>query len=221
MRYLFIFFLLCFTSTVHAQWIKCPPTRTPFNKNCRILEDLSGHVSQTYSDPDDAHVAHELCHFASSDIRNKLFNLGYRKHNTFYVLNNVAFLVQEPNFKLQDLAKNIPVRYRGQVYNLYLVRQQRDWNDQPSYILDEHTAYTTGTMCAMEVNNMARAQDSGFRMLETLIYSIILKRMAHQKDIDTIVDWQTARCKRLYSEMTVTNPQLLQNYKLLQEILNE
>lgn len=215
-----IILVLFFANIADAQWIKFSPIRASSNRNSKILEDLSSHTTRTYYDVDNTHAAHELLHFVNSEIRNKLFHQGYRKHNTIYVLNDVGFLVKEPNFKLKDLAQNIPKRYRGQVYNLYLIKQQKDWNDQPSYMLDEHAAYTAGTMCAMEIKDFNRAQDSGFRMLETLIYCHFLKRMANQPDITKIVDWQTARCKRLYSEINITNHQMIHNYELLQEILN-
>lgn len=210
---------LFYISICNAQWIKFASIKNPTNTNCDILEDLSSHSKENYYSNDTVNAAHELCHFVNSDIRNKLFRQGYRKHNTFYVLNNVAYLIKEPNnLKLSDIAKSIPTRYRGQVYNLYLIQQQRDWNDTPSYILDEHVAYTIGTMCGIEINDDFRTQDSGHRMIETLIYCHFLKRLANQPDINKIVDWQTQRIERLYKSINVTNPKMIQNYNLLQEI---
>lgn len=220
MIYKYILWIILFLPTIcQAQWIKFPSVKNPGNTSCNILEDLSSHAQENYYSDDTVNIAHEMCHFVNSDIRNKLFRQGYRKHNTFYVLNNVAYLIKEPNnLKLSDLAASIPKKYRGQVYHLYLIKQQQDWNNTPSYILDEHVAYTIGTMCGIEINDDFRTQDSGHRMIETLIYCHFLKDLANQPDITKFVDWQTKRIERLYKNINVTNPIMIKNYNLLQEI---
>jgi len=92
---------------------------------------------------------HESIHWVNSQLRNRYgrpcFYLGSGK---FVCLKN------EPRTTLATVARQ--VEFRGGVYDLYLVRQQTpmaagmgDWNQQPSYLMDEWSAYLGASRVAL------------------------------------------------------------------------
>jgi hypothetical protein len=94
---------------------------------------------------------HEGTHGVNSIIRNGLAS-EHGKCNAFYLLKNQAFWHPEPNKKLSQIAAAIPHELRGTGYQLYMISQQRWWNDRPLYIVDELIAYTNGTKACVAYN---------------------------------------------------------------------
>ncbi len=84
---------------------------------------------------------HEDTHQINSELRNKY---GI-KYNAMYKGNREAFLLLEPKLTLTDVAINIPTVLQGMSYRLYLEQQARWWNDRPLYVLDELSAYLSGS----------------------------------------------------------------------------
>jgi len=90
--------------------------------------------------------AHETSHMISADVR--MENPG--RSNGFYLLGGVAAVVQQPGITIRDISQYVPPTLRGSRYDLYLVQQQRYWNDEPLYILEEWHCYTLGAMAAVD-----------------------------------------------------------------------
>ncbi len=84
---------------------------------------------------------HEDTHVLHAELRNH-HGLQY---NALYKDDGKAFLLLEPKLTLNTVAQAIPQPLRGMSYNLYLIQQQRWWNDRSLYILDELGAYLSGS----------------------------------------------------------------------------
>jgi hypothetical protein len=117
--------------------------------------------------------AHETGHMISADVR--MENPG--RNNGFYLLGGVAAVVQQPSVTIRDISKYVPPTLRGSRYDLYLVQQQRYWNDEPLYILEEWHCYTLGAMAAVDdVKNNRRLPrtDAVSGTLEFRVYGAAL-----------------------------------------------
>lgn len=212
-----IVIILLFIQPCQADWLIFPPIRRINHKN-KTFNDISSHCKNDFRDSDLTTVVHENCHSCSNYLLNQVGKYG--KYNCFYVLNNIGYRVlNRKTLSMSNLANNIPQKYRGGIYNLYLIKSQRDYQDRPSYLLDEQTAYTAGTIYAINAGDTYRADDSGYRMLEMMVYCVYLKKLANQPDITEIVDFQIARCKRVYNRLPKKNQKVIENYKNLLEVI--
>ena len=91
--------------------------------------------------------AHENCHQINSNVRNK----ESVKSNCAYWLDSRAYVRPEiKTVKLNDVAKAVPEKLKGNGYNLYMIQQQRYWNNEPLYIIDELSCYRVGTKARIE-----------------------------------------------------------------------
>ena len=106
-----------------------------------LYNDPLSHAKINLGDP------HENTHQVNSQVRNQLIQERGGNWNAVYVLHGKAFPVQEPPFKLQQVAIAVPVEQRGSIYSLYMQKQVPDWNNNPCYILDEWSAYLNGIEC--------------------------------------------------------------------------
>lgn len=134
-----------------------------------MLGDVIRHVPTNYpdySDPDKVTSAHEHNHGACAWTRN-----SQRAANGFYCLDNRAFTCESPDFTLKELAAAIPESIRGQVFNLYLIDQQRHWNETPLYVCEEMVCYAVGSLAGLEFGLQKRTLDSLDRALEMYQYT--------------------------------------------------
>ena len=93
---------------------------------------------------------HETVHGINSRIRNS-FKIKYKKNlNGFYAGAGKGVLVENPPIKIRDIVPFIPEVVRGYRYNLYFVKQLGDWDDVPTYPMDEWSAYIAGAECAVD-----------------------------------------------------------------------
>lgn len=113
-----------------------------------FLGDIESHLepNHPYKDDDKVTWTHEGTHGINSDLRNN-YHLA-----SAYLLNNTAFGMTDITYwKLSDVAKEVPQDLRGDIYKLYMVEQQRYWNDTPCYVIDELSAYLNGTRSGHEL----------------------------------------------------------------------
>lgn len=162
-----------------------------------VLGDIESHMpnEHIYKDNDKVVWAHETTHGINSVLRNKhekintIFKTAteYRPvygggHiNAFYVLKNRYVVLKEPNIKISDVAENIPQSLRGTSYNLYLIEQQKNWNNYPLYIFDEWSAYTNGAACHLDLK-INDNSDSVLSMFNFNIYSICMAMTTKEQD---------------------------------------
>lgn len=152
-----------------------------------LLDDLERHLParHPYRSTDKMHYAHEATHGVNAGIRN---SHGPRD-NAAYLLGDRAWVMPEPSTTLSAVAGAVPRSLRGGGYNLYLQRQQRYWNDQPLYILDEWSAYRNGTLMGDEAGLPSLAVSFSFsKQIEFLGYLFVLAGMGSsiQRDMTYI-----------------------------------
>lgn len=135
-----------------------------------ILDDLKAHTNDVFASADIVTKVHETLHGVNSDIRNKYHSPG------FYVLQDKALLLDEPACKLSDVARAVPIGERGPNFSLYLIRMQNYWENQPTYVLDEWSAYRAGYLCAKETG--VREEDAYNHLVEFTRYAEALIRVA-------------------------------------------
>lgn len=112
-------------------------------------------------------TVHECTHGINSRLRN------IYKKPCFYVLNN-KMIISESSGTLKDVADSVPPRFRGSLYQFYLVDAQKWWNNQPTYVFDELSAYLNALEAREELGITNRKEISGY-VSEFIIYSSYVK----------------------------------------------
>jgi hypothetical protein len=91
-------------------------------------------------------------------MRGRSFGSG--KRNGFYLGNDIAILLEEPNIRKSQVAEFILPQFRKSRFNTYITGQTA-WDDTPLYICDEWNAYIWGTECAVELGKKGNQQNKG------------------------------------------------------------
>lgn len=162
-----------------------------------VLGDIESHMpnNHIYVANNKVTWAHETTHGINSVLRNKHSKIdtifktatetrpvyGGGSVNAFYVLKDRYIVLKEPDIKISDVANKIPQSLRGRSYDLYLITQQKDWNDYPLYIFDEWSAYTNGAACHLDLKIDDRS-DSILSMFNFNIYSICVAMTVKEQD---------------------------------------
>jgi len=163
--------------------------------DCRMWSNVKDYDWTYYRDEDIVTWAHEGTHSINSRIRNTM-NID----NGFYILNGKAVTLSHPNITLRDIAKAVPDKKRGRLYNTYLVKQQTAWNTTPLYCLDELTAYINGTIVAVENKLYKRALESYTNSCEMYEYCSIAYKLCEKRnysDIEEFLNLMVILQKRL------------------------
>lgn len=90
---------------------------------------------------------HETVHGINSYIRNKFYK---EKMNGFYAGSGYGILVKNPKLRLRQIKDYVPLSLRGYRFKLYFEQQLGDWDDTPTYHMDEWSAYISGAECAVD-----------------------------------------------------------------------
>jgi hypothetical protein len=115
---------------------------------------------------------HETVHGINNELRNN-YKKEYRKNvNAFYAGNGKGIVVENPKIMMTDIIPSIPESLRGYRYNLYFTKQIRYWNDIPTYVVDEWSAYIAGAECAVDDFNRNIPQPKSDYVSGTLEFSI-------------------------------------------------
>lgn len=173
----------------HAEWFDCQPIR---KNGVGAYGDICSHLNaeDVYIDPDLITSGHESLHQLHSRLRIK-----HKIPNAYYLLKNRAFKIKNPPISLKTIADNVPADKRGRNYNLYLVEQQKYWNDTPFYVLDEYIAYIGGCCVGLDQKMEKRSIDSWNHVVEFQIYVNVAREQAkkagfsEQKDLDEFLDY--------------------------------
>jgi len=141
--------------------------------------------------------AHETTHGLNSNIRNANFQSG-KTVNAFYVLDGKALLMEEPKgFGLSDIAPIIPSELRGGIYKMYMIEQQRSWNDRPLYTWDEWVAYANGTATRTDLK-IANRNETVVYMWEMAVYGSYVAMKAANQVINDCLYYMLNRTQILY-----------------------
>lgn len=126
---------------------------------------------------------HETVHGINSYLRNK----HYKENcNGFYAGNGYGIIVVNPKLRLRQVQNYVPHSLRGYRYKLYFEKQLGDWDDTPTYHIDEWSAYIAGAESAVDdaIQNIGikEKSDSVSGSLEFSIYCVALAMAT--KDLD-------------------------------------
>lgn len=157
-----------------TDWTKVPPLR-PVSDLGFYLGSIEARMpaQHGYRDNRVGTWAHETTHGLNSRLRQ-----GHSNSNALFVCPDNCCVVPEPRgLTLTSLASAVPASWRGMSYSLYLQQQARYWNDQPTYVLDEWTAYANGTLATNEMKTEAPYTDP-LQMVEFMGYSLVLASKA-------------------------------------------
>lgn len=171
--YSFFIFSLFLYPSYSADWLIEPPVSQ--GRSTGILNDIDSRMppNHIYRDADVVTWGHETTHGVNSRLRNK-----YEVDNAYYLLNGRVFTIRHPNFSLSRIARETPSWMRGDIYQLYLIQQQRYWNNEPFYVIDELTSYINGAAVGLQYNRQRRTQESYENALEMLGYTFVARSIA-------------------------------------------
>lgn len=125
------------------RWIHDPPNDS--SEKISYLDDIKKHLpaNYRYNNLDKMTWAHESVHEINSIRRNQLTQKYHKEYNSAYFLGNWTYISPEiKQITLDYIAKRVPEYLKGMIYKTYLIDQQRYWNNQPLYLLDEFSAYS-------------------------------------------------------------------------------
>jgi hypothetical protein len=146
------------------------------NENSIYADVLSHSIQEPYGDRFGRRInVHETSHGITSELRNFYQRALNKKLNAFYVLNSKSIVLEESNIDMRLVTKYIPSALKSYRYNLYFEKNISDWNDMPSYIIDEWNSYILGSMSAVEdyhSGKLTERVDAVSGCLDFSIYSI-------------------------------------------------
>jgi hypothetical protein len=178
------------------------------------LTDIANHLPSsygtTYDDPDLVTFGHETSHGIHAHLRNYENTTG-EQANAFYVLDDKAALVVEPNITKSAVAAYVPPSLRDFRYSTY-VTGAPDWDDTPLYLWDEWNAYVNGA--AVGVNRVEEGVwNEGWRdqsgNLEFVVYAMAVGMAVSELDpgyftsyaqFREFLKWNTERAMALFAQ---------------------
>ena len=211
--------------TVEPEFDQEVPVRQVDSSIGPVLADIDSHMpaGHIYKDNDKITWGHETSHGVASRLRmngSKFFGANNQIHwngffvplkcghqvfksnagtNSFYLLNNRAITLDEPNTTIQAVAKLVPRSLRGGVYSLYMVQQAQSWGDTPLYIFDEWIAYSNGSAVRSDMKIQKRGETVQF-MLEFNVYALCMAKSIKDDDakLKTFLKWHLHRTMNLW-----------------------
>ena len=164
------------------------------------MADIASHQpgGRPYRNADRIIWVHEGTHDVHAGLRDRFNRPG------FYVLNDRAVLLWEPTTTLAAVARLVPPSLQGDNYSLYLLQAQGDWDNQPSYVFDEWSAYTNGLEARQRLGILEH-EETGRFALEFISYAICVPWAAQSRDPQTkaFIQWQTVRVLNLCHEAEI------------------
>ncbi|MBX3209392.1 MAG: hypothetical protein KF764_30445 [Labilithrix sp.] len=180
------------------------------------LTDLVRHLHPTYSQydyPSERITWGQQVSFGISSHLRFAYNVTGKPANGFYVMKDRATLVVEPAIRLEDVAPRVPASLRGPRYQPYLVTPTRDWNDTPTFVLEEWVSFTNGS--EVGVGLVAEGlwgtttRDAVGGTLELTVYALAFGRAVDELDptyftknplTREFLAWNAERAMGLYAE---------------------
>jgi|GEM_PF-2014241 len=192
------------SAAVVASPVRQPPRGVP-----PALADLLSRVPRPdyWRDPTDPSCpvtwAHEATHGMTSEL-----SRGGRW--VMYLLDGraVAFSAQ-PAVTIGQVAASIPPHERGPIFDLYLVKQRKDWDTEPLYLLDEWNCYVHGTIARRQAGLEKRGETERYAIeMERYCRAMLAtveKRVPTYPDLALLrdfIEWQSRR----FDDLTAVLP---------------
>jgi hypothetical protein len=159
---------------------------------------------------------HEITHGINANLRNGAIKatspggpcrqyvptlVGSERSNAFYVLQDRAIRLKEPNKRKSDCIKFIPTTLRNYRYGTYVAGQQA-WDDSPLYIFDEWIAYSNGAANVIQQSKDGTYKDGAsdyiFGPLEFVVYAAATLMAAGDLD-PLLVEFSNFQFRRVFN----------------------
>jgi len=127
--------------------------------------------NNVYWDNNAITCVHESTHGINSLLRNQY------QRPAFYLLDGKAILLNEPRTTISEVARLVPPSLRGDIYQLYLVSQQRYWNKQPSYLFNEFVSYINSAVARQRLGIQTQGETQ--YAMEFIVYSTCVVQAAY------------------------------------------
>lgn len=179
---------LCFDRTVPIGLQLTPIEKFRDLPETSIYNDIMNHSKdKPFGDHHGRNTnAHETVHGINSYLRNKYYKELNKNINGFYAGNGYGILLENPKLRLRQVAPYVPKSVRGYRFPLYFEKQLADWDDTPTYHIDEWAAYIAGAECSVDdFNNKiiySEKSDSVSGSLEFSIYCTALAMAVKNMD---------------------------------------
>lgn len=174
---------------VPIEFIKVPKHRIVQDAGSIYTDVLEHSKQKPFGDEAGRNInVHETAHGIHSDIRN-MYEKQLKRYdlNAFYCLDGNAILLKEPSITIRHVIKYVPEKLRSYRWNLYFVQQLKDWNDKPTYILDEWVSYILGSKCAVDDHQksiITHKSDAVSGCLDFSIYATAFALAVKENDIN-------------------------------------
>lgn len=104
--------------------------------------------------------AHETTHMIHAELRNsRVLNGLVGLPASFYIFPDRVYNTVQPKFKKMQIGNYVPQSLRFSRFDLY-IRNQKNWAEDPLYIIDEHISYVNGAIVAIEDKSRGINTDS-------------------------------------------------------------
>ena len=188
-----IFLVLLFNNKVLAELPLVEYNPQGARNGPTILEDITSRCTpddiQRGYDNDPETRTHELQHQLNSRIRNIYGGTG--NVNSVYLGKGYAWVMKEPKVTLSQVAQNVADQYKNSTYKLYLIDQQRYWQNEPLYITDELSAYYAGALYARQAgikDHGSRGRFISFLHYTEALISTIKQRDPNYQDLQALIN---------------------------------
>lgn len=176
-----------------------------------IINHLPSSYGSTYYDRDPITYGHETTHGINSHLRNNKNDTGGRA-NGFYVMNDKGVIIPEPNIRKRHVAQFVPASLRESRFATY-VTGSPSWDDTPTYLLDEWTAYVNGGVVGVDMHKRG-LWNQGWRdgvmgQLEFTVYALALGQAVERFDpngwksntqLREYLAWNSRRAMQVYHQ---------------------
>ncbi len=181
------------------------------------LTDIVRHLHPTYGAqydyPDDRITWGTLVsHGISSHLR-FAYNVTGKPANGLYLMQDRATLVVEPKIHLTDIAPRVPASLRGARWQSAVVGPAKDWNDTPTFVLEQWIASTNGSEVGIDLVKQGlwgtTVRDAVGGTFELNLYAFAFGLAVEELDptyfaenplTRELLAWNTERAMRLFAE---------------------
>ena len=135
-----------------------------------IEKFLLGRIKNTpdFNFRDKVTNAHELTHVLHGQLRQKHCKKG---ENCLQLPDRKIYILAEPNILKSQISDYVPFNLKGKHFDHYVLRS-KDWENVPSYLIDEWIAYYRGAQAGIEsYNKLAKKRDVLSGLVELAVYS--------------------------------------------------
>jgi hypothetical protein len=178
-----------------------PPVRSPPDGVPPVLRDLLARVPRPdyWRDPIDPSCPVTWAHEATHGMTAELSRGGGRW--VMYLLDGRAVVFKsQPAVTIGQVAATVPAHQRGPIFDLYLVKQRKDWDREPLYLLDEWNCYVHGTVARRQAGLKTRKETEQYAA-EMERYCRAMLALVEDREPDypdmsvlrSFIEWQSSR----------------------------